>query len=141
MDQAYQIRKVDRPEDAMWGMIGGGIHQYNIDHGGDEHGQPLCLILYGPDDEIAGGLIGETHWDWFYINLMFIKPELRGQGYGSQILAQAEAEARQRGAKHAYLDTFSFQAPEFYAKYGYEVFGMLEDFPAGHQRYYLRKSL
>jgi len=56
-------------------------------------------------------------------------------------LAQAEDEARKRGAKKAYLDTFSFQAPEFYKKYGYKVFGELKEFPPGHQRYYLTKEL
>jgi hypothetical protein len=53
----------------------------------------------------------------------------------------AEAEARQRGAQHAYLDTFSFQAPGFYKKHGYQVFGELQDFPPGHQRYFLTKQL
>ena len=53
----------------------------------------------------------------------------------------AEAEARQRGAQNAYLDTFSFQAPDFYKKLGYQVFGELPDFPTGHQRYFLKKEL
>ena len=47
----------------------------------------------------------------------------------------AEEEAGKRGAKQAYLDTFSFQVPGFYQKLGYEIFGKLDDFPAGHQSY------
>ncbi|MDX9956267.1 MAG: GNAT family N-acetyltransferase, partial [Anaerolineae bacterium] len=86
-------------------------------------------------------IIGETHWDWFYVNLMWLPEELRRHGYGKQLLALAEEEARRRGARHAYLDTFSFQAPEFYKKYGYQVFGTLENFPQGHQRYFLTKDL
>jgi hypothetical protein len=39
------------------------------------------------------------------------------------------------------LDTFSFQAPDFYKQHGYQVFGELQDFPSGHQRYYLKKQL
>jgi ribosomal protein S18 acetylase RimI-like enzyme len=86
-------------------------------------------------------LIGVTYWNWFYINLMWIKEDLRGRGYGCQLLTLAEEEARQRGAKHAYLDTFTFQAPGFYQKYGYRIFGELPDFPAGHTRYFLTKQL
>jgi hypothetical protein len=56
-------------------------------------------------------------------------------------LSAAEDEARRRGAKHAYLDTFSFQAPDFYEQHGYQVFGTLDDFPAGHQRYFMTKEL
>ncbi|GAQ00024.1 hypothetical protein NIES2104_65890 [Leptolyngbya sp. NIES-2104] len=39
------------------------------------------------------------------------------------------------------MDTFSFQAPEFYQKLGYTVFGELPDFPIGHRRLFLKKVL
>ncbi len=86
-------------------------------------------------------MLGETYWDWLYIDLLWVKDELRGRGYGRRLLTLAENEARQRGAKNAYLDTFSFQAPEFYEQLGYEVFGELQDYPAGHQRYFFTKKL
>ena len=63
------------------------------------------------------------------------------RGYGYRLLTLAEDEARKRGAKSAYLDTFSFQAPDFYRQHGYQVFGELEDFPPGHQRYFFSKQL
>ena len=141
MDEEFQIVNVEKPDDAMWEVIGGGIRHYNIQHGGTSESKPLCLVLYTPDKEIASGLIGETHWGWLYINLLFIKEELRGQGYGHRLLTLAEDEARQRGARNAYLDTFSFQTPDFYRQHGYQVFGELKDFPPGHQRYYLTKQL
>lgn len=56
-------------------------------------------------------------------------------------LTLAEHEARQRGAKNAYLDTFSFQALNFYKRHGYQVFGELPNLPPGHQRYFLTKQL
>jgi ribosomal protein S18 acetylase RimI-like enzyme len=138
MNEEYKIVYTDEP---AWSVIGGGIHNFNIEQAGDGGDKGLCFVLQGPDQKIVGGLIGETHWDWFYINLMWIKEELRGQGHGKRLLTLAEDEARQRGAKNAYLDTFSFQAPGFYKKFGYQVFGELPDFPTGHQRYYLKKEL
>mgnify|MGYP001167514209 CR=1 FL=1 len=48
-------------------------------------------------------MIGATYWDWLYINLMWIEDELRGCGYGQQLLLRAEEEGRKRGAKQAYL--------------------------------------
>jgi ribosomal protein S18 acetylase RimI-like enzyme len=138
MDGDYRIEYADQPE---WGIIGGGISEYNTEQAGDDNGQNLCFVLRSPDEEIVGGVIGATHWDWFYLNLMWIKAEYRGLGYGSQLLQLAEEKARERGARHAYLDTFSFQALGFYEKFGYEVFGELKEFPPGHQRYYLKKEL
>jgi GNAT superfamily N-acetyltransferase len=141
MAEDYHILYVDKPDDSVWGIIGGGIQDYNTQQAGDDHGKRLCFVLHAPDQEIVGGLIGMTYWDWFYIDLLWIRQDLRGHGYGHRLLTLAETEARQRGAKHAYLDTFSFQAPEFYKRHGYQVFGELRDFPHGHQRYFLTKDL
>jgi GNAT superfamily N-acetyltransferase len=105
MSEEYKIVQVDKPDDSAWGVIGGGIHHYNIQKAGDDQGKQVCFILYGPSQEIVGGLIGETHWGWFYINLLFVKDELRGCGYGHRLLLLAEDEARKRGAKHVYLDS------------------------------------
>jgi len=134
----YTIEPVAKP---AWGIIGEGISQYNTQQAGADQAQNLCFVLKGPDQEIVGGVIGATYWDWLHIDLMWLPERLRGQGYGYQLLMLAENEARQRGAKQAYLDTFSFQAPEFYEKHGYEVFGELPDFPAGHKRYFFVKRL
>jgi hypothetical protein len=41
----------------------------------------------------------------------------------------------------SHLDTFDWQTKEFYLKHGYEVFGVLDDCPPGHKRYYMKKVL
>jgi len=138
VQEEYQIVYKDNPE---WEIIGGGINAFNQQQGGQDNAQNLCFVLQSPDGVIVGGVIGSTYWDWLHVDLMWIKEEFRGCGYGKRLLMQAEDEARQRGARYAYLDTFSFQAPDFYKKYGYEVFGELENFPDGHQRYFLAKQL
>ena len=92
-------------------------------------------------DHIAGGIIGETYWQWLYVDLLWVSEAFRGQGYGDALLAAAEQEAINRECQYAYLNTFSFQAPEFYQKRGYVIFGELPDFPQGHKRYFLKKEL
>jgi GNAT superfamily N-acetyltransferase len=138
MDDVYTISYLDQP---AWKVIGGGLRDYNIQHAGEGHEKTMCFALQAEDGTAMGGIIGETHWNWLFINLLWIDETLRGQGYGHQLLQAAECEGRLRGATHAYLDTFSFQAPEFYQKHGYQLFGVLEDFPPGHKRYYFTKQL
>ena len=138
-DREYQIVSLDEP---AWGIIGPGISEYNAQHAGDGLSQMLCFVLRTTDeDEILGGVIGATYWEWLYVDLLWLKEEYRGRGYGHRLLVAAEEKARKRGAKNAYLDTFSFQAPDFYEQHGYEVFGELEDFPPGHRRFFMRKQL
>ena len=141
MNEESQIVNVDQPDQIPWAVIGGGLTEYNEEQAGDDTSQRVCFVLQSPDQEPVGGVIGAIYWDWFSLDLMWIREEFRGQGYGHRLLTLAEDEARKRGAKHVHLDTFSFQAPDFYKQFGYEVFGELEGFPAGHQRYYMRKEL
>ena len=46
-----------------------------------------------------------------------------------------------RGCHHALVDTFDFQAREFYERLGDETVGELHDFRRGHTRFFMRKSL
>ena len=137
-NEPFEIKYLEEP---AWDAIGGGLTDFNTRQAGDDKGKNLCFVLQTPEWKIVGGVIGATYWDWLYINLMWVREDLRGRGFGRQLLEKAETEARQRGAKRTYLDTFSFQAPAFYKKLGYEEFGRLEDFPAGHTRYFLVKTL
>lgn len=141
MEEEYQIVYDEKPGDAAWGIIGRGLGKYNNEQVGDDKYELLCFALHAPDQTIVGGIIASTDYDWLYVDLLWIPEELRGKGYGHRLLTLAEDKARERGAKNAYLDTFSFQVPDFYKQHGYEVFGELSNFPPGHQRYFLKKEL
>lgn len=141
MPQDYTIVCTEHPDEAELNAIGRGISGHNYGYAGPEGYRRLCVLLFAPGGKVVGGLVGSTYWGWLHVNWLWLEESLRGQGYGSRILATAEEQARARGVTNAYLDTFGFQAPEFYRKQGYEVFGTLEDFPAGYTRYFLRKRL
>lgn len=104
----------------------------------------LCVFARADDGTIIGGLTGKTYWDYLDVYFLWVAPEHRGTGLGSKILAAAELEAIQRGCKHAVLNTFSFQAPDFYPKVGYEEVGVLHGYRGidkFHDRYFLHKLL
>ena len=141
MNTECEVIYVEKPEEAVWEIIGKGLQGFNVQQAGEEQFQRLCFALRSPDQAIVGGALGEIYWDWLHLDLMWIKDEHRGLGYGRRLLLAIEDEARKRGAKHVFLDTFSFQAPEFYVQHGYRVFGELTGFPSGHQRFFLTKEL
>jgi ribosomal protein S18 acetylase RimI-like enzyme len=101
----------------------------------------LAIWVRDADSAIVAGLVGKTHWGWLYISHLWVDEALRGQGYGRKLILNAEEVAKQRNCSHAYLDTFSFQALGFYESLDYQIFGVLENFPPGHQRYFLQKNL
>ena len=118
-----------------------GLRAYNEAHAGPAGFQPVHLFLRDSAGAVRAGLLGKQLWSWLYVDTLWVEEALRGQGWGSKLLRQAEAEARQAGCTRALLDTFDFQARPFYERQGYSVFAVLENFPAGHERYYLRKQL
>jgi GNAT superfamily N-acetyltransferase len=138
-DTAFRIEYVENAERSVWGPIVEGLKSFNRDSAGADNMQELVMAVYSRENELVGGVIADTYWEWLFINVMWVKPELRGLGLGRKLLLAAEQKARERNVKHAYLDTFSFQAPEFYQKLGYSVFGELKDFPPGHARYFMVK--
>ena len=141
MNGEYQIVQDEKPEDGAWGIIGRGVAAYNRDQAGDNQFQRVCFVLQREDGQVVGGDLAEVYWEWLYIDLLWVDESLRRKGYGTSLMSRIEEEARQLGAKNAYLDTFSFQAPGFYEERGYKTYGELQDFPEGQQRYFMRKEL
>lgn len=107
---------------------------------GPREERPLSILAEDADG-VAGGLLGATHWGWCYIRQLWVRPDRQRQGLGRQLLAEAEALARSRGCAGLYVDTFDAGAASFYERAGYGRFGRIEDFPPGHARIFLSKSL
>lgn len=101
----------------------------------------FAVFLRGEDGRILGGIIAKAGRGWLKIGTLWVDETVRGQGFGRQLMETAESESIHLNCHSAYLDTFSFQAPEFYQKCGYEIFGTLEAFPDEHKRFFMRKSL
>lgn len=102
----------------------------------------ISFILRDKREKILGGITGTIFWYHLHIDFLWVDESLRSKGYGKQLLGNIEEIARENRCKLIQLDTFSFQAPNFYQKYGYEVVGVIEEHPnKGNQQYYLSKKL
>ena len=75
------------------------------------------------------------------IDILWIDDAYRMKGIGSRLIKKVEEIAKQKGCGLIHLDSFDWQAKDFYLKHGYEVFGILDDCPPGHKRYYMKKIL
>lgn len=127
------------PEDVR--VVEDGLDAFNALHLGDVGWERLNLLLRGADRSVVGGLLGDFYCGWLFIRILWMGEAHRGGGHGAALMREAEAEAARRGCVGVWLDTFSFQAPGFYRKLGYEEFGRLDGYPPPHSRFYLRKLL
>lgn len=103
--------------------------------------EEFCFLLKNEEGEVLGGVTGTMYWQHVHIDFLWVDKNVRHGGYGSQLLNEIEQIAKEKNCRLIFLDTFSFQAPDFYKKNGYKVFGVIEDHPKGFNQYFLEKRL
>jgi GNAT superfamily N-acetyltransferase len=130
----------DAPADADVEVLPNGLEAFNESRWpGHQKWRPLAVFAR-EGGTIVAGLAGETYSGWLFIRYLWVSDALRGKGVGRELMVAAERRAAGRGCHSAWVDTFSFQAPGFYQKLGYEPFGEL-DYPPAFKRIFLKKRL
>ncbi len=117
------------------------ITEYNFETTGITDGKLVSCFIRDEKGEIRAGIYGWTWGETCEIRDLWVHKDWRGQGLGTKLLLAVEVEARARGCKQMVLDTHTFQAPEFYKRFGYEVAGAIDDYPKGYQHIFMRKVL
>ncbi|MGN1400109.1 MAG: GNAT family N-acetyltransferase [Bacillus sp. (in: firmicutes)] len=103
--------------------------------------EEVNLFLKDEEGRVRGGLLAEICWNWLQIDILIIDEELRGKGYGEQLLMEAEQIALKKDCHFIKLDTLSFQARSFYEKHGYQIYGTLDGVGREFEHYYMKKDL
>ncbi|WP_088225567.1 GNAT family N-acetyltransferase [Desulfosporosinus sp. FKB] len=131
----------DNPKDQDIGEILDNLRKYNLSRIELNVVIPLAIFVNDENGNTMGGISAETHGNWLKISLLWIDEKIRGQRIGSKLLKDAEEEAIKRGCKYSFVDTFSFQAKNFYIKSGYQEVFTLEEYPLTSKRHYFVKQL
>ena len=117
------------------------INAYNVAVTGIAEWYPLAIFVRDAGGQIVAGINGGMWAGYLEIKNLWVREDLRGQGLGRRLLLAAEQAALRRGCTQVLLDTHDFQAPHFYQRLGYTIFGTFEGIGGQHTRYYLRKRL
>jgi GNAT superfamily N-acetyltransferase len=100
----------------------------------------LSYVLKDEIGQVIAGINAILYcWNILYVDILYVEDSHRRKGYGKRLLDRVESESKKLGGYMSHLDTFDWQAKEFYEHLGYEVFGILENCPRGHNRYYMKK--
>ncbi|MCR8960049.1 GNAT family N-acetyltransferase [Variovorax sp. S2] len=130
------------PEELRSGELGRKLRHYNYGVVGEyPEQQYIRLSARDGNGRLLGGLRSFVFLRWLNIEVLFVEADVRGSGLGSRLLAEAERQAIELGARNAKLDTFEWQAPEFYRKHGYEEYARIDDYAPGFYLASMKKSL
>ncbi|HTT80912.1 MAG TPA: GNAT family N-acetyltransferase [Stellaceae bacterium] len=130
----------DNPSPHEDDFIGKALGAYSAPFLRDPSYAHFGLFVRSETREIHAGLIAHVYAGWLFIKYLWVQADLRRGGVGSALIAAAEQHAREFGCHSAWVDTFSFQAPDFYPRFGYREFARL-DYPPDHQRIFFQKRL
>ncbi len=138
----YVVTESTREE---YDLVDNGIVDYNLSKNPFTQ-EPAFISINRVIKDLNGDVMAGINsllycWNCLYIDVLWVKKECRKEGYGSILLNEVEKIAKEKGCKLIHLDTFDFQAKDFYIKHGYEVFGVLDGCPIEHKRYYLKKNI
>ncbi|HVH79078.1 MAG TPA: GNAT family N-acetyltransferase [Stellaceae bacterium] len=116
------------------------LGEYNAPFLTDDRYDYFGIFVRDEVGRIQAGLIGNLYAGWLFITHLWVQAPRRRAGIGGRLIAEAERRAIAFGCHSAAVDTFSFQGPEFYPRFGYQAFGTL-DYPPHQKRIFFRKQL
>ncbi|MCB9990275.1 MAG: GNAT family N-acetyltransferase [Rhodospirillales bacterium] len=138
-DTAYDIAEcTDLPRDEQ-AVIEGGINAHSAAF--DGFSREKFFIAVRDQGVLIGGMQAFHQGTDFYIKHLWVDAAYRRQGLALEMMDRAGQEAQRRGCQTIWVDTLSYQAPEFYKKAGYEEAGRIEGYRGAHDRIFLRKSV
>lgn len=131
----------DTPADADRDAILAPLTAFNAERGYPADPRPVAILLHDEAGNVVGGLWGRTVYEWLLVEYLVVPEGMRGSNLGTQLMASAEAIAKDRGCVGSWLTTFTFQAQGFYERLGYSVFATLDNSPGDAVRIFMQKRL
>ncbi|HSX20205.1 MAG TPA: GNAT family N-acetyltransferase [Gammaproteobacteria bacterium] len=138
--------KISVSDDKEYWQIARAITKFNLDHLPENSSNNMCSLGYvakDPHAGLVGGVYGKLILgNCLSVDVLWVDPAHRERDYGTILMEAIENGARSLGSRLSIVDTFEFQALNFYEKNGYQQFGVLDDCPCpGNKRFYLKKVL
>ncbi|GMA99988.1 GNAT family N-acetyltransferase [Pelosinus sp. IPA-1] len=131
----------DNPKEEDIQEILNHLREYNLSRIECKLVKPIAIFVTDENGSKIGGITGETHGNWLEIDYLWVDEKARGARVGSKLVRDVETEAQKRGCTYVFLNTFSFQAKDFYIKLGYKEVFTLEQYPITGKRHYFVKQL
>lgn len=122
-------------------IISNGLLAHHASSGHTKIKNQCSILIKDSKNTTLGGIILSFLYNGMKIDSLWVDASIRGQEFGKKLICEAEKEGIKRNCTFVYTDTFSWQAPDFYKKLGYEEYGKLDEFPEGNALTYFRKKL
>ncbi len=139
MPQFHVIAQDGVPAEAE--IVDIGLEEFNERAAPLHEVQTLSCLVHDGAGKVVGGAVGRRWGELCELQQLWVDESLRGSGVGERVVREFERHAVGKGCKSFYLETFSFQAPDFYRKLGYRVVYERTGYPHGIVKHHMLKAV
>lgn len=101
----------------------------------------FAFFIRDESGKIIGGCAGDNMYGSLFVGSLWVTEKLRGQGYGTKLMQSAEKLAKDSCCNFIAVNTFDWEALDFYKKMGFYVEFERKGFDKDSTFYFLRKNL
>lgn len=122
-------------------LVDSGLDQFNHQAADLAAVRRFACFVRSDAGDLIGGAIAR-HWGrCCEVQQIWVAEQYRSIGIGRRLLERVEEQALREDCQLIYLETFSFQAPEFYRALGYDVVCEFSGFPDDIRKFILQKAI
>ena len=140
-DGDITVGATDEPSPQDAAVVDAGLDAFNRETADIAAVRPLAAFARVPSGQVVAGAVGSSWGAACELRQLWVRQDYRGRGLGTRVVETFEARARARGCALVFLDTLTFQAPDFYRKLGYTVACVFAGMPNGVSKILMRKDL
>jgi ribosomal protein S18 acetylase RimI-like enzyme len=101
---------------------------------------PYGIFIKDENGCIVGGVEGITMYGCLYVDMLWLREDLRHKGLGVRLMDDVEAIGRQRQCTFATVNTMDWEALPFYQSLGFAIEFIREGYENESKMYLLRKA-
>ena len=131
----------DDPDPEAVRVVDEGLGAFNAEAADTKAIRRFACFARDAEGRVVGGALARTWGTSCEIQVLWVARDLRDRGIGRRLVRRAEEHAVRLGCNLLYLETFTFQAPDFYARLGFRTALELPGFPDGASKLILTKEL
>ncbi len=139
--QSYRLIHEDHPDSIQERILFEGLNAEAFRAKGFNPMRTFGIFIKDQADQIVGGATGLIYYGCLYVDMLWLQKELRYQGWGSQLMLEAEKIGKEKKCSFATVNTMDWEAVDFYQKLGYQIEYIREGYDKNSKMYFLRKSL
>lgn len=141
MSKNYHFEHQEEPTPAEAQVLFDGICDEAALKKHMERIRPFSVFIKDSRGAVFGGASGVTYYGSLYVDMLWLKEELRGHGLGKKIMMEAERIGKERNCTFATVNTMDWEGLSFYQKIGYYIEFVREGYQKNSTMYFLRKEL